>query len=124
MYFKEFLQKLFLAGIAVYLINFSVLYFSNKNLLNTDFHLMHLFFLFLNSIALIVMGKIFKKNKDTVGMSFLLVSTVVTIVVFVFGKFVFNTGASTVKWNYFSLFIVYLFTITFLIGQKLNQTKF
>jgi hypothetical protein len=124
MYNKVFLQKLFLVGIAFYIINFSGLYFFDKSLLNSNFHGMHLFYLILNGIAMIVISEIFKKNKDIVGMSFLLISTVETIVVFLFGKFIFDVEISTVKWNYFILFIAYLFTITFLTGQKLNQTKF
>lgn len=124
MYNKVFLQKLFLVGIAFYLINFSSLYFFDKRLLNGNFNGMHLFFFILNSIAMIAISQIFKKNKDVVGMSFLLISTVETIIVFLFGKFIFDVEITIVKWNYFILFIAYLFTITFLTGQKLNQIKF
>lgn len=124
MYNKVFLQKLLLVGIAFYLINFLGLYFFDKRLLNGNFHGMHLFFLILNSVAMIIISQIFQKNKDVVGMSFLLISTIETIIVFLFGKFIFDVEITTVKWNYFMLFIAYLFTITFLTGQRLNQTKF
>jgi hypothetical protein len=124
MYIKTFLQKLFLFGMAFYLINFLILYFSNTKSLNIKFHLMHLFFLLLNSIALIIVSKIFEKSKDIVGMSFLVISTILTIIVFIVGKFIFAIEITYSRWNYFSLYIAYLFSITFLIGQKLNQTKF
>lgn len=124
MYIKAFLQKLFLAGIAFYLINVTILYFFDILPLTSKFHIMHLFFITINSGALVILSKIFQKNKDIIGMSFLLISTILTIIVFIIGELNFSEGLAMLKWNYFALYMAYLFCITFIIGQKLNQIKF
>lgn len=68
---------------------------------------------------------VFKKNKDVVGMSFLFTSTIQTILVTIIGnKCVLSQNNPFEKWNYFTFFVIYLLFETFVIGRRLNQTKF
>lgn len=85
-------------------------------------------FLFFGSLSLLlfaVIDAIFIKNKEVVGMSFMLITTVKTIAVGVIGKiYILSQNITFEKWNYFILFILYLLFETAIIGRRLNKTIF
>lgn len=85
-------------------------------------------FLFFGSMSLVlftVIDVIFIKNKEVVGMSFMLITTIKTIAVGVIGKiYILSQNIIFEKWNYFILFIIYLLFETIVIGRRLNKTIF
>lgn len=85
-------------------------------------------FLFFGSMSLVlfaIIDAIFIKNKEVVGMSFMLITTIKTIAVGVIGKiYILSQNITFEKWNYFILFILYLLFETIVIGRRLNKTSF
>ncbi|GAA4761691.1 hypothetical protein GCM10023230_08650 [Flavobacterium hankyongi] len=79
-------------------------------------------------MSLILFGiieAIFIKNKEVVGMSFMLITTIKTIAVGIVGKvYILSQNITFEKWNYFTLFILYLLFETIVIGRRLNKTVF
>lgn len=81
--------------------------------------------LLLSIIIMTVLNVVFQKNKDSVGMTFLLITSIKVVVIVVIGK----TNGLTVgnpieKWNYFGLFVLFLFFETYLTAKRLNNTTF
>lgn len=114
---------------------FSVLLFGLYLLLEKLFNfpdliLLPLSFIFLffgtMSVALFaIIDAVFIKNKEVVGMSFMLITTIKTIAIGIIGKiYILNQNINFEKWNYFVLFIVYLLFETIIIGRRLNNTAF
>lgn len=114
---------------------FSVLLFGLYLLLEKLFNfpdliLLPLSFIFLffgtMSVALFaIIDAVFIKNKEVVGMSFMLITTIKTIAIGIIGKiYILNQNINFEKWNYFVLFIVYLLFETIIIGRRLNKTIF
>lgn len=114
---------------------FSVLLFGLYLLLEKLFNfpdliLLPLSFIFLffgtMSVALFaIIDAVFIKNKEVVGMSFMLITTIKTIAIGIIGKiYILNQNINFEKWNYFVLFIVYLLFETIIIGRRLNKTSF
>lgn len=114
---------------------FSVLFFGLYLLLEKLFNfpdliLLPLSFIFIffgsMSVALFaIIDVVFIKNKEVVGMSFMLITTIKTIAIGIIGKiYILNQNINFEKWNYFVLFIVYLFFETIIIGRRLNKTVF
>lgn len=114
---------------------FSVLLFGLYLLLEKLFNfpdliLLPLSFIFLffgtMSVALFaIIDAVFIKNKEVVGMSFMLITTIKTIAIGIIGKiYILNQNINFEKWNYFVLFIVYLLFETIIIGRRLNNTTF
>lgn len=124
MFLKEFLSKLFFFGIVLYGINLAIIKLSSLFEPSYEFHAIHLILFLSSAIALIAIDRVFKKNKDVVGVSFLVISTIMTVLVLVVGKWLLTTEEPFLKWNYFFLFMGYLLCITFLTGKKLNQMIF
>lgn len=83
---------------------------------------------FFGGMSLLLFGiidAIFIKNKEVVGMSFMLITTIKTIAVGIIGKiYILSQNIIFEKWNYFILFILYLLFETIVIGRRLNKTAF
>lgn len=107
----------------LHLILFKIFSFPELNLISRE-----ILFLVFGLCSLVVFGiieVIFKKNKDVVGMSFLLISTVKTILIGVLANFfVLKYNIPFEKWNFFILFLLFLGFETFVIGRRLNKTNF
>ncbi len=109
-----------------------VIYILAKNLFDfPDLTLLSLpsILLFFGGMSLILFGiieAIFIKNKEVVGMSFMLITTIKTIGIGIIGKiYILSQNNITFeKWNYFTLFILYLLFETIVIGRRLNKTVF
>ncbi|MFK7001214.1 hypothetical protein [Flavobacterium oreochromis] len=123
MLIKEFLQKLFLVGMAFYLLNFGYLFLSNQ-IITPAFYIIHVFFLFFYLLGISIMAFLLENKKDLVGVGFLVVITNLFIFTYIFNRWLLQKNFLFSKWNFFILFIGYLVTITFLVGKKLNQIKF
>jgi len=81
--------------------------------------------LLLSVLILTVLNVVFQKNKDVVGMTFLLITTSKVVVIAIIGKAYIIPGGNTVeKWNFFGLFVLFLFFETYITGKRLNNTKF
>lgn len=115
------LFSLFLFGF--YLFAHSLFDFPDLTLLS-----LHFILLFFGGMSLILFGiieAIFIKNKEVVGMSFMLITTIKTIAVGIIGKaYILSQNITFEKWNYFTLFILYLLFETIVIGRRLNKTIF
>lgn len=81
--------------------------------------------LFFSAIIMTILNIVFQKNKDVVGMTFLLITSIKVVVVTIIGKAYILIGDNQVeKWNFFGLFALFLFFETYLTGRRLNRTKF
>lgn len=81
--------------------------------------------LLLSVMILTILNVVFQKNKDVVGMTFLLITTIKVIVVAIIGKAYIIPGGNLIeKWNFFGLFVLFLFLETYITGKRLNNTKF
>ena len=124
--FKSTFQ-IFSLGCIIYLFNrllFVVLDISSDNFVLS---LENTFLLLLGASVLVmtIVNVIFIKNKDIVGMSFLLITSakVVFLVVIAKTQHILESNALE-KWHFFSLFAIFLFLETYLTGCRLNKTKF
>ncbi len=85
-------------------------------------------FLFFGSLSLAlfaIIEVVFIKNKEVVGMSFMLITTIKTIIIGIIAKtYILTENISFEKWNYFILFILYLLFETVVIGRRLNKTVY
>ncbi|WP_428223822.1 hypothetical protein [Flavobacterium sp.] len=123
MFIKEFSIKLFLAGMAFYLLN--MLYvLSSGSEMNLVFHGVHFFFLFCFVLGGAVMAFLLENKKDIVGVGFLVVITNISIFTYILNKWLVQKQFVFSKWNFFILFLGYLIGLTFLVGKKLNKTQF
>lgn len=85
----------------------------------------YLMMLFFSVLIMVILNVVFQKNKDVVGMTFLLITTIKVVVISIIGKaFILPNANPVEKWNYFGLFALFLFFETFLTGRRLNRTKF
>ncbi len=113
--------SLFLFGL--YLLFKRLFDFPDLTLLSLSFILF-----FFGGMSLLLFGiidAIFIKNKEVVGMSFMLITTIKTIAVGIIGKiYILSQNIIFEKWNYFILFILYLLFETIVIGRRLNKTAF
>ncbi|MCL9809913.1 hypothetical protein [Flavobacterium luminosum] len=122
------IAPILVAGFVVYVIE--KILFSVLNIDTSTFQLSlektHILMLLLSILVTIVLNLVFKKNKELVGMTFLLITSVkVAIIYFIGSHFIMEVdGSSTEKWNFYGLFIFYLFLETFHTAKKLNQTSF
>ena len=98
--------SLFLFGL--YLLFKRLFDFPDLTLLSLSFILF-----FFGGMSLLLFGiidAIFIKNKEVVGMSFMLITTIKTIAVGIIGKiYILSQNIIFEKWHYFTLFILYLF---------------
>lgn len=86
--------------------------------------IMYLFFLSFSIITAIIIQKVKEKNIDIVGNVFLLVSSTKMIFAYLLIRPVLNnvtSDNSVEKWNFFSLFIVFLVAETLFVIYLLNQ---
>ncbi len=81
--------------------------------------------LFLSVIIMGILDFVFQKNKDIVGMTFLFITSVKVVAITIIGKTVLKVEENTLeKWNYFGLFLLFLFFETLITARRLNATKF
>lgn len=89
--------------------------------LNTTFGLFSL----TSILVMLVVDVVFIKNKDVVGMTFLLVTSIKVIALVIVAKYYHILEENTLeKWHFFALFLIFLFLETLLTGLRLNKTKF
>ncbi|MES2812297.1 MAG: hypothetical protein V4670_07495 [Bacteroidota bacterium] len=78
-----------------------------------------------SAIIMTILNLVFQKNKDVVGMTFLLITSIKVVIITIIGKTYILTGGNQVeKWNFFGLFALFLFFETYLTARRLNSTKF
>jgi len=79
----------------------------------------------LSVIIMTVLNLVFQKNKDVVGMTFLLITSIKVIIITSIGKaYVLIEENPIEKWNYFGLFVLFLFFETYITAKRLNNTTF
>jgi hypothetical protein len=99
----------------VFQIKFSAFYTLNE---------LYLLFAMLSFIIIVILIKIKQKNIDNVGSSFLLITSIKLIAVFVFGNAIMrnqNLNHSIEKWNFLGLFLLFLAIETLVTIQMLNK---
>lgn len=125
---RKAIVPIIVAGLVVYVIE--KILFSVLNIDISTFQLSlektHIVMLLLSVLVIIVLNLVFKKNKELVGMTFLLITSIkVAVIYFIGSHFILEVeGSSIEKWNFYGLFIFYLFLETVLTAKKLNQTSF
>jgi len=76
-------------------------------------------------IIMTILDLVFQKNKDVVGMTFLLITSIKVVVITIIGKaYIIPANNLVEKWNFFGLFVLFLFFETYLTAKRLNNTKF
>jgi hypothetical protein len=119
--------QIFFIGVLLYVIQ--KMAFVTLGIDTTNFRLSlektYALLLLLSVIILTILNVVFQKNKDVVGMTFLLITTIKVIVISIIGKAYIIPGGNPVeKWNFFGLFVLFLFLETYITGKRLNNTKF
>ena len=86
---------------------------------------MHLIMLFFSVVIMLMLNVVFRKNKDVVGMTFLLLTSIKVSVIYFIGSFFIIDGGSRIeKWNFYGLFVLYLALETIFTARRLNRTSF
>lgn len=114
-------------GISVYIIQkiLFIVFDIDTSVFKINFEITHVIMLFLSVVIMMIINLIFKKNKDVVGMTFLLITSVkVAIIYFIGSYFLLDSGGGIEKWNFYGLFVLYLSLETFFTGRRLNRTSF
>ncbi|MFC7774813.1 hypothetical protein ACFQY1_13145 [Flavobacterium sp. GCM10027622] len=90
-----------------------------------NLEIIHAIMLVFSLIIMIILNVVFKKNKDVVGMTFLLITSIKVCLIYVIGSyFILDSGNAIEKWNFYGLFVLYLGLETFFTAQRLNRTSF
>lgn len=90
-----------------------------------NLEIIHAIMLAFSLIIMIILNVVFKKNKDVVGMTFLLITSIKVCLIYVIGSyFILDSGNAIEKWNFYGLFVLYLGLETFFTAQRLNRTSF
>ena len=113
-----------------------LMYTIHKNLfsfalINTDhFHYtlenLYLLFSFFSLIIIFVLIKVKEKNLDIVGNTFLLLTTIKMIGCYILVRPLLKINLPTEKWNFFTLFILFLLvetSLTILLLNKVDKTN-
>lgn len=124
--YKSSFQIVFI-GVALYTIQKMV--FVTLGIDTTNFRLSlektYGLMLALSLIIMTVLNLVFQKNKDIVGMTFLLITSIKVVIITIIGKTYVLTEENPIeKWNYFGLFVLFLFFETYLTAKRLNNTTF
>ena len=90
-----------------------------------NLEIIHAIMLVFSLIIMIILNVVFKKNKDVVGMTFLLITSVKVCLIYAIGSyFILDSGNAIEKWNFYGLFVLYLGLETFFTARRLNRTSF
>jgi hypothetical protein len=123
------LGKLWLIGISAFVIHFLILKFLVSDAIVESFRWsiqqLYLIFLIISSIIVIITERISKKNFDQTGMSFLVLTSVQLVLVYLVFKPILNDDSvtSTEKFHAGFVFVLFLAIETLLIIQLLNKKQ-
>ncbi|HKX86949.1 MAG TPA: hypothetical protein VJL37_09760 [Flavobacterium sp.] len=114
-------------GLAVYAVQ--KILFGILDIDTTTFRLsleiIHGIMLVLSLIIMTILNVVFSKNKDVVGMTFLLITSIkVGLIYFIGSYFILDSGNPIEKWNFYGLFVMYLCLETIFTARRLNRTNF
>ena len=74
---------------------------------------------------MLILNAVFRKNKDVVGMTFLLLTSIkVSLIYFIGSLFILEEANQIEKWNFYGLFVFYLALETIFSAGRLNRTSF
>lgn len=74
---------------------------------------------------MLILNAVFRKNKDVVGMTFLLLTSIkVSLIYFIGSLFILEEANQIEKWNFYGLFVFYLALETIFTARRLNRTSF
>jgi hypothetical protein len=119
--------QIIVIGLAVYAVQ--KILFGILNVDTTSFRLsleiIHGIMLGLSVIIMTILNVVFTKNKDVVGMTFLLITSIkVGLIYFIGSYFILGSGNPIEKWNFYGLFAMYLGLETIFTARRLNRTNF
>ena len=119
--------KIFGIGVSVYIIE-KIIFITlgiNTSSFRISLETIHLIMLLFSVSIMIIINMVFKKNKDVVGMTFLLITSIKVVIIYLIGSyFILGEADKIEKWNFYGLFMIYLGLETFFTGRRLNQTNF
>lgn len=114
-------------GLAVYAVQkilFGILEVDTTSF-RLSLEIIHGIMLGLSVIIMTILNVVFVKNKDVVGMTFLLITSIkVGLIYFIGSYFILDSGNPIEKWNFYGLFVMYLGLETIFTAKRLNRTNF
>jgi hypothetical protein len=125
--FWVFFKPLLIISTPIFILHYLLFEFTSLNEFQKDFYysipFLYLLFFILTKISLFVIVKVSQKNFDSTGMTFMLNSTIQTIIAFLIAKPLLNSNATTSleKANYFFIFILFLAIETVISIKILNK---
>ena len=115
---------------AIYTIHKSILTFTILKLQVATFEFslekLYLMFAFMTMTIILILIKVKQKSLDNVGMTFLLITSIKMVICYVIGRPIINQNDAEhqlEKWNFFALFIVFLFIETLFTIYLLNTAN-
>lgn len=119
--------QIVIIGLAVYAIQkilFEILHIDTTSF-QIRLEIMHVIMLAFSVVIMVILNIVFIKNKDVVGMTFLLITSIkVSLIYFIGSYYILDSGNTIEKWNFYALFVMYLGLETFFTGRRLNRTSF
>lgn len=123
---KKTLSLLILSIAAFYFIHksaFSILRYNTDNF-QYSLETLYLFFSLFSIVIILVLIKVKQKNLDIVGNVFLLATLIKMTACYFLGRPILKYGSiedSLEKWNFLTLFVLFLFVETFIAIRLLNE---
>ena len=123
-----FFKPLLIISIPIFIIHYFIFEFTSlqekKEAFYYSISFLYLLFFILSKISLFIISKVAQKNFDATGMAFMLITTLKTIIAFLFAKPILDNSFSSniEKANYFFIFIFFL-TIETIISIKILNKK-
>lgn len=127
--FFGFLKPLLVITLPIFIVHFLLFKHTSLSEYQNEFYysipFLYLTFFIFTKICLFIIVRVSQKNFDSTGMTFMLVSTLQTILAFLIAKPILNsnTSSSIEKANYFFIFILFLTIETIISIRILNKKR-
>lgn len=125
--FWIFFKSLLIISTPIFIVHYLLFEYTSLNEFQKDFYysipFLYLLFFTFTKISLYIIVKVSQKNFDSTGMTFMLISTIQTILGFLIAKPLLNSNTTTTieKANYFFIFILFLAIETIISIKILNK---
>jgi len=125
--FWIFFKSLLIISTPIFIVHYLLFEYTSLNEFQKDFYysipFLYLLFFIFTKISLYIIVKVSQKNFDSTGMTFMLISTIQTILGFLIAKPLLNSNVTTTieKANYFFIFILFLAIETIISIKILNK---
>ena len=127
--FFGFLKPLLAITLPIFIVHLLLFKYTSLSEYQNEFYysipFLYLIFFICTKTCLFIIVRVSQKNFDSTGMTFMLVSTLQTILAFLIAKPILNSNTSTSleKANYFFIFILFLAIETIISIRILNKKR-